>query len=72
LNLSNTPIQSLGNLKYVEWNLYLQNSQIQSLGNLRYVGGALYLKNTPLSKLPREELNKILSKIRISRGVYVE
>ena len=72
LDLQKASVQSLGNLQYVGGYLDLQNSQIQSLGNLRYIGGFLYLKNTPLSKLSREELNKILSKIEIGRKVYVK
>jgi len=72
LDLESTPIQSLGNLHYVGGYLYLQNTPIQSLGNLEYVRKDLYLQNTPLSKLPKKELNKILSKIEIGGGVYVK
>jgi hypothetical protein len=72
LDLHDTPIQSLGNLEHVGWSLDLENTPIQSLGNLRYVGRELYLQNTPLSKLPKKELNKILSKIEIGGEVYVK
>ena len=51
LDLTNTPIQSLGALKSVgEW-LWLANTPIQSLGALESVGGNLYLANTPIQSL---------------------
>jgi len=72
LDLRNTPIQSLGNLEYVGWDLFLRNTPIQSLGNLKYVGWDLFLQNTPLSRLPKEELNIILNKIKIGGKAYVK
>jgi hypothetical protein len=51
--------------------LILYNTLIQSLGNLEYVEGDLYLRNTLLSRLPKEELNRILDKIEIEEWVYV-
>ena len=51
LDLSNTKITSLGNLKFVRGNLDLSNTKITSLGNLEYVGGYLYLTNTKITSL---------------------
>ena len=55
LDLSETPIESLGNLTSVGGSLFLNNTQIKSLGNLTSVGGDLDLRNTPLSKKYSEE-----------------
>jgi len=51
LNLGNTPIKSLGNLKSVGRDLYLRDTQIKSLGNLESVGGNLNLGNTQIESL---------------------
>ena len=51
LNLANTSIQSLGNLKEVKEHLDLSNTPITSLGNLEKVGWSLFLKNTPIESL---------------------
>jgi hypothetical protein len=51
LNLSNTLIESLGNLTSVEGDLFLYNTSIESLGNLNSVGGDLYLHDTPIESL---------------------
>ena len=53
--LSDTPIESLGNLISVGGNLDLRYTPIESLGNLQSVGGYLYLENTPLSEKYTEE-----------------
>jgi len=51
LNLSDTSIESLGNLISVGGYLDLRWTQIKSLGNLTSVGGDLYLYNTPIESL---------------------
>jgi hypothetical protein len=51
LDLQNTPIKSLGNLKYVDGDLLLSNTSIKSLGNLEKVDGFLNLENTPIESL---------------------
>ena len=51
LNLRNTPIESLGNLKSVGGGLDLRNTPITSLGNLKSVGGYLYLYNSKITSL---------------------
>jgi hypothetical protein len=51
LNLTDSPIESLGNLQSVGGNLYLRYTPIKSLGNLQYVGGNLDLYNTPIESL---------------------
>jgi hypothetical protein len=51
LNLSNTSIESLGNLTSVEGDLVLLNTSIESLGNLESVGGYLDLEVTPIESL---------------------
>jgi len=51
LDLSETPIQSLGNLQSVGGYLNLYKNPIKSLGNLQSVGGSLYLENTPIQSL---------------------
>ena len=70
LNLSNTSIESLGNLRRVEGFLNLNNSSIQSLGNLEYVGGDLYLKYTPLSETTSED--EIRSKINVEGNIHLQ
>jgi hypothetical protein len=45
LDLRNTKIETLGNLNYVDFDLYLDAEYIKtldSLGDLEYVGGDLY------------------------------
>jgi hypothetical protein len=57
LNLKNTPIKDLGNLKSVGGSLGLHDSKITSLGNLESVGKYLYLTGTSLSKtMTKEEI----------------
>jgi hypothetical protein len=51
LDLINTTIKSLGNLKSVGGYLDLSNTPIESLGNLESVGGKLQLSNTPIQSL---------------------
>jgi hypothetical protein len=51
LNLSDTPIESLGNLTSVGGNLFLERTPIESLGNLTSVGGNLVLRGTPIKSL---------------------
>jgi hypothetical protein len=51
LDLGDTPIESLGNLKYVGGYLFLHNTPIESLGNLKYVDGGLILSNTSIKNL---------------------
>jgi hypothetical protein len=51
LDLQNTPIKSLGNLKYVDGDLFLSNTSIKNLGNLEKVDGFLDLENTPIESL---------------------
>jgi hypothetical protein len=51
LNLSDTPIESLGNLTSVGGNLFLERTLIKSLGNLTSVGGNLVLRGTPIKSL---------------------
>ena len=51
LNLSDTPIESLGNLTSVGGNLVLRGTPIESLGNLTSVGGNLVLRGTPIKSL---------------------
>jgi len=51
LNLFNSKIQSLGNLRKVKGFLDLGFSQIQSLGNLQEVGGSLYLGYSQIKSL---------------------
>jgi hypothetical protein len=51
LDLENTPIKSLGKLKWVGGDLYLSSSQIEDLGDLEEVGWDLYLENTPIKSL---------------------
>ena len=51
LDLSNTPIESLGNLQSVGENLDLHGTEIKSLGNLISVGGYLDLYNTRIESL---------------------
>ena len=55
LNLANTSIQSLGNLKEVKEHLNLRDTPIESLGNLEYVGGSLDLSNTQITSLDNLE-----------------
>lgn len=43
LNLNNSSIESLGNLKKVKGDLYLMESSIESLGELEEVQGSLNL-----------------------------
>ena len=51
LVLSNTSIESLGNLVSVGGGLNLYNTSLESLGNLQSVGGNLYLRKTPIKSL---------------------
>ena len=51
LDLSYTPIKSLGNLTSVEGDLDLENTSIKSLGNLTSVGGDLDLRHTSIKSL---------------------
>jgi len=61
LDLRDTPIQSLGNLKRVRGWLDLRGTPIQSLGNLKTVGGYLDLRETPLAeKYSVKEIRKMV------------
>ena len=61
LDLSGTPIKSLGNLISVGGDLVLMESSIKSLGNLQSVGGILYLHGTRLSeKYTEEEISQMV------------
>ena len=51
LDLSGTPIKSLGNLISVEGDLNLYDTPIRSLENLKSVGGVLSLVGTPIKSL---------------------
>ena len=51
LNLSDTSIESLGNLESVGGDLDLLRTPIESLGNLHSVGGYLDLRRTPIKSL---------------------
>jgi hypothetical protein len=51
LDLSNTPIESLGNLRSVGGYLNLYGTPIKSLGNLQSVVGDLDLYKTPIESL---------------------
>ena len=51
LELSGTPIKSLGNLISVGGNLGLRRTEIKSLGNFQSVGGDLDLWDTPIKSL---------------------
>ncbi len=51
LILSDTSIESLGNLTSVEGDLVLLDTSIESLGDLTSVGGDLYLHDTPIKSL---------------------
>jgi len=51
LDLSETPIESLGNLTSVGGDLYLGETPIKSLGNLTTVGGTLDLDRTSIKSL---------------------
>ena len=48
MDLSNTSIESLGNLTSVEGDLFLHDTPLKSLGNLKSVGGDLDLQNTSI------------------------
>ena len=49
LDLSEMPIQTLGNLVFVSGDLLLGHSNIQYLWKLKSVGGSLSLRNTNVS-----------------------
>jgi len=51
LNLSNSKIQSLSNLKVVEKSLNLWGTSIKSLGNIQKIGNILYLSNSLVESL---------------------
>ena len=51
LDLVDSKIESLGNLKSVGGSLVLYNSQIKSLGNLESVGGTLNLRDSSIKSL---------------------
>ena len=51
LDLRNTQITSLGNLKEVGGFLDLENTPIKDLGKLEFVGGDLDLQSTPINDL---------------------
>jgi hypothetical protein len=51
LDLQNTPIESLGNLKYVDGGLILSSTSIKNLGNLEEVGDFLDLSNSKIESL---------------------
>jgi hypothetical protein len=51
LDLGDTPIESLGNLKYVDGGLILSSTSIKNLGNLEEVGDFLDLSNSKIESL---------------------
>jgi hypothetical protein len=51
LYLSNSKIESLGNLESVGSNLYLRKTPVESLGNLKSVGGGLNLADSKITSL---------------------
>ena len=51
LDLSNSNITSLGNLKSVGGTLNLRNTNITDLGNLKFVGNHFYLTNNKITSL---------------------
>ena len=51
LDLSDTSIESLGNLISVDGSLYLSYTPIKSLGNVMSVGGSLYLTSSSIESL---------------------
>ena len=69
LDLSNTPIESLGNLQSVGGDLYLRNTPIESLGNLKSVGRDLFLKVTPISKMYTEK--QIRKMVNVEGDIYL-
>ena len=69
LDLINTTIKSLGNLKSVGGYLDLSNTPIESLGNLESVGGDLDLRRSPLSKKYTEE--QIREMVNVDGEIYL-
>ena len=67
LDLSNSEIESLGNLEKVGGSLNLSKTSIESLGSLKYVGGDLYLKDYSLYKL---SIKEIRSQVKIKGKIY--
>ena len=68
LNLYDTPIKSLGNLKSVGGGLNLYDTSVESLGNLESVGGYLYLTGTPLAKKYSEA--EIRQMVQVDGNIY--
>ena len=64
LHLRDTPLNSLGNLTSVGWDLTLQGAPITSLDDLPQVGGDLYLDQSQFQLLTREVLRKMKGKIK--------
>ena len=69
LDLSRTPIKSLGNLQSVGGDLDLYGAPIKSLGNLSSVGGYFNLTGTPLSKMMTEE--EIRNKVEVEGTIFL-
>ena len=69
LDLSDTSIESLGNLISVGGDLDLQNTSIKSLGNLISVGGNMDLEGTPLSKKYTED--QIRQMVKVGGDIYL-
>jgi hypothetical protein len=67
LDLQDSKVTSLGNLKYIEKSLFLEDSKVRDLGNLKYVGGSLYLPDGTLVKdfeSYKEEAEAFLKEIK--------
>ena len=69
LDLSDTPIKSLGSLQSVGGYLDLGRTPIESLGDLQSVGGNLYLNDTPISKKYSEE--EIRQMVNVGGKIYL-
>ena len=69
LNLYDTPIKSLGNLKSVGGDLDLYGTSIKSLGNLQSVGGGLNLEGTPFAEKHSEA--QIRQIVQVGGNIYI-
>jgi hypothetical protein len=69
LDLSNSEMESLGNLTSVRGNLDLSFSKVKSLGNLSFIGGDLDIRNTVLSICFSEE--EIHEKVQVKGSIIL-
>jgi hypothetical protein len=69
LRLSETQIESLGNLQSVGGYLDLRGTPIKSLGNLQSVDGYLNLSETPISKKYSEQ--EIRDMVNVNGNIYL-